>query len=67
MGETTLLGFGKYHDWSYGGILTENPNYVAYICSESEDVCEKQKKFLGWVKLKNSVSKRRSIFKFALK
>ena len=47
-----LLGFGEYHDWAYGEIMTHRPNYVTYICSESGDESEAQKQFKGCVRLK---------------
>ena len=59
--EAILLGFGKYHDWRYGEILTETPHYVTYICSESEDVFGDHQKFTDWITLKG-----RSIEKNAL-
>ena len=31
--ETSLVNFGKYHDWKYGDILKENPHYVSNICN----------------------------------
>ena len=51
-GASALLGFGSYYDGSYGEILPGKPNYVSYLGSESEDVCEGQKKFKGWVERK---------------
>ena len=47
-----LLGFGKYHDWSYGDVLTYKPNYVAYVCEESEEISQSQKQFAEWIRLK---------------
>ena len=48
--ESNLLGFGAYYGWGYGEILPGEPNYVSYICSESEDLWGEQNEFDDWAK-----------------
>ena len=56
--ETSLLGFGKYHDWAYGEILTNKPNYVTYIFQESFESSEEQQRLQEWVTLKTFESEK---------
>ena len=51
MGEMALLGFGNYRDWRYGDVLTYKPNYVAYVCEESEETSQARKQFTEWIML----------------
>ena len=50
-GETSLLNFGSYHDWTYGEIMTNVPNYATYICHESMESSPEQQ-FQEWITLK---------------
>ena len=59
--EINLLGFGKYHDWEYGEILTNKPNYVSYICQESFESSEEQQRFQQWVTLKTYESEKETM------
>ena len=38
----SLVKFGNYTDWTYGEILTKNPNYASYIRQESFGSSEEQ-------------------------
>ena len=59
--ETSLLGFGKYHDWAYGEILANKPNYATYICQESFESSEEQQSFQEWVTLKTFGSEKEAM------
>ena len=48
----SLMGFGDYHDWTYGDIMTNKPNYATYVCQESFGIILEHQKFQEWVTLK---------------
>ena len=50
--ENRLMGFGEYHHWAYGNVLTEKPNYVTYVCAGGGRSSEAQKHSQEWIKLK---------------
>ena len=56
--ETSMLGFGKYHDWAYEQILTNKPNYVTYIFQESIAGSEEQHRFQERATLKTHESEK---------
>ena len=59
--EHSLLGFGNYHDWAYGGIMTNKPNYVTYISQESFDSSDAQHRFHEWATLKKFESEKETM------
>ena len=49
---SSLMNFGEYHDWAYGEIHRDRPQYEAYICMESKDSSDERRQFREWATLK---------------
>ena len=47
----TLLGFGDFKGWRYGGIPTDRPHYVAHLWTEHEVSRPEKKMATDWLKL----------------
>ena len=55
------MNFGDFHDWAYGEIMANGPNYATFICQESFGVSQEQQRCQEWVALKTFGNERETL------